>query len=149
MKPELSETSFRALLRNRNLSEKRMTGADALSVMIAFYRDQRAKGCDATPQGDMLLFQWGIYGFGRPKTFQFDITRQFIVGTGEDDEIFQLRFTLHYPALEVGTMRSGNRWCETPLQTSDFEEFVRKSEAYRYAGTRLSEEIELSYGCAG
>ena len=127
-----------------------MNGAEALSAMAEFFVSERADGCDATRQGDMLLYQWGTFDWGDGPSFQFDITRQFIVGDGEDDEIFQLRFTLHYPVSdEAKALGSGNRWCKSLTQLDDFQNFIRQSAAYAFAAQRSAERVEIDYGCAG
>jgi hypothetical protein len=150
MKPDTSQDEFRLLLGRRDLAGKQLTAADALSAMAEFYLNHRAEGCDLGDGGDMLLYQWGIYGFGRPKSFQFDITRQFIFGDGEDDEIFQLQFTLHYPVSEeVQAIKAGNRWCDTPKHLAEFESFIRHSAAFQFVAARLSDEVQIRYGCAG
>jgi hypothetical protein len=150
MKPSASETAFRTLLTQRGLSMRRMTAGDAISAMAPFSAERRAEDCACAAQGDMLLYQWGVYDFGRPPTFQFEIARQFIVGNGEDDEIFQLHFTLHFPSsAEAKAIKAGNRWCGSPARLAEFEDFVRKSAAYSYASARPSEDVAIRYECAG
>ena len=43
---------------------ERLAAAEALELMAAFYRDVRAEDCDLDADGDMLLFQWGVYDWG-------------------------------------------------------------------------------------
>ena len=151
MKPSDSLKAFRALLKKHALPEQRLTGAEALSMMVEFFAAERAVGCDPTQQQrDMLLYQWGVFDWGDGPSFQFDITRQFIVGEGEDDEISQLRFTLHYPVSdEVKALGSGDRWCQSLTQLDDFQNFIRNSTAYRFSAHRRSDRIEIDYNCAG
>ncbi len=43
----------------RDLQSRRLTGAESISEIVAFYRDVRVEGCDETNDEDMLLVQWG------------------------------------------------------------------------------------------
>ena len=62
-------------------------------MMLAFYGSVRFDDVDLAADGDMLLYQWGAYDWGEGESFEFDITRQLILGTGEDEDIFQLSLT--------------------------------------------------------
>jgi len=73
--------------------EAALTPSTAVASMFAFYRDVRADGCDLEQEGDMLLFQWGTYDWGHGLRFEFDVTRQCILGDGDDDDITQLHLT--------------------------------------------------------
>ena len=55
--------------------------------MLAFYESMRFDDVDLAADGDMLLYQWGTYDWGRGASFEFDITRQLILGAGEDEDI--------------------------------------------------------------
>jgi len=68
----------------RGESLPKMTPSRALESMLSFYGDIRADECDVAGDGDMLLFQWGTYDWGDGDHFEFDITRQFVFGGGED-----------------------------------------------------------------
>ena len=71
---------------------------DAVDAMLAFYLVVRGEDVDLESDGDMLLFQWGTYDWGEGTSFQYEVTRQFIVDSaeGSDDEAFwHLSLTLH------------------------------------------------------
>jgi hypothetical protein len=47
--------------------------------------------------GDMMLYEWGIFDSGMGPSFQFGLTRQFIrSGDSSDDAITQLRLVIHF-----------------------------------------------------
>lgn len=81
----------------------------------------------------MLLFQWGVYDWGRGAHFELDITRQFVIAEEEgDDAISQLRCIAYFPASpELRALPAGNRWCESVADASAFSLFVRESAAYK------------------
>lgn len=151
--------AFEELLAARELDTRRLDPGTAIEAMLDFYRDIRAEDVNVHEDGDMLLFQWGVYG---GSSFQYDITRQFISGAGCDDNAYhQLSLTLHYDAgLAAEAIGSGNRWCQRP-QAADvgtvwrlvgdigidaFQDFIATSPATAYAKARPTRRVELSFG---
>jgi len=120
--------------------------------MFAFYHDVRPADCLSMEEdGDMLLYQWGTYDWGNGKYFNLNLTRQFILDALEDDDaIFQLGLTFLYePSRILQELEQGNRWCHSPAELRDFEQFVFSSNAYR-AGLGLSPaKVELHYENVG
>src|SRR4051794_25507874 len=91
MKPTESEGELRKRI---GRTPEQLTPREAFKAMCDFYANQRADGANPDEDGDMLLYQWGVYSFSKPETFRAGITRQFIV-EGED-EPYQLHLTYHY-----------------------------------------------------
>lgn len=119
--------------------------------MLDFYRDVRVEGCDLDEDGDMLLFQWGTYDFSEGRSFQFDITRQFIVADpdNEDDAsaMSQLSFTFHFtPSPQFDALKDGNRWCSTPQDVQGFQAFITEGEAHGTVATARPAKVTLEYG---
>jgi hypothetical protein len=73
----------------------------------------------------MLLFQWGSYDWN-DGSFSYDITRQFILdGADDDDAIWQLSLTVLFEATDdTAAAGSGNCWCHTPEELSDFRSLI-------------------------
>lgn|GEM_PF-2338164 len=64
--------------------------------VLRYYTSQysiRVKGYKSEDDGDMLLFQSGVYDWGRGKNLEIDFVRQFIKSEGE---IFQLHTTFNF-----------------------------------------------------
>jgi len=128
----------------------RCTPDEGLRLMLDFYCGERAADCDVEAQGDMLLYQWGTYDWGRGAWFELDITRQFIRGDGEDENIWQLSLTFKYrPTGDLGRLGRGDRWCERPSSAADFEAAVRTSAVFQALALVPAEATELDYECAG
>ena len=126
--------------------ESNLTPSAAVASMIAFYRDVRAEECDLEADGDMLLFQWGTYDWGNGHRFELDITRQFIVGAGDDDDIRQLHMTFRFKPDEVLlSLGAGDRWCRTPKELADFTAFIEGHPVYHAVGSRTDGEKEFLY----
>ncbi len=127
-----------------------LTPVQGIRLMLDFYRDVRADGCELDEDGDMLLFQWGTYDFGDGRSFQFDLTRQLTVAEPEEDDdsaMSQLSFTFHFtPSAQFDALKDGNRWCSTPDELEDFETFITGSDAHRAVATARPAKVTLEYG---
>ena len=99
----------------------------AFPIAMSFYNTRVAPEC-AGSDHDMLLFQWGSYDWGEGERYEVDLTRQFILGDGEDDEIFQLSLTFRYPTSAVlRGLGAANRWCSSRAELESFRDFVLAS----------------------
>ncbi len=86
-----------------------LTAPDGVARMLAFYADERAHDTDLAGDGDMLLFQWGVYD----ATFSLDVTRQFLLTKSEEPT--QLSLTFHFaPTPALRALGRGDFWCTTP-----------------------------------
>jgi hypothetical protein len=127
MNPSESKSRFEQFVAGSGGSVTKLTAADAIRHMLAFYRQVRALDCPLNEDGDMILFQWGAYNFGQGDTYRYDITRQFIMsGSDGDDGMSQLSLTVHFAVTEaLRALKKGNRWCSSPSQADEFEQFIR------------------------
>jgi len=124
---------------------EQLTPREAIAAMCDFYKDERADGADLDQDGDMLLYQWGVYSFGQPEAFQIDITRQFMV-TGED-EPHQLHCTCYFkPTDALRKINSSNQWCSSPDELPQFRKFVEDSGAMKALGDSKPDRVELGFG---
>lgn len=118
--------------------------------MLAFYGDVRAEGCDLAHDGDMLLYQYGTWDWGKGRHFELNITRQFIVEGGEDEDIWQLSLTFVFaPSPALQAVRSDNRWCHSPDGRDELRTFILATPAYTIAVATPILRVDLNYGCAG
>ncbi len=80
--------------------------------MLDFYQKEQVEGCAIDQDGDMLLYQWGTYNWGKGKVFEFNITRQLIVEEDEDENIWQLSLIFEFKLSEaLQHIGQGNHWC--------------------------------------
>lgn len=153
MNTHAARESFEHFLAEGGLALERLTVAQGLAAMLAFYRTQRADDCPADADGDMLLYQWGMSRGDDGDFFVLDMTRQFILGgDSEDENIWQLSLTFKFePTDALRAILSGNKWCPKPRpQAVDyFEGFVRESDAYRAVSDSESLRVGLDYFNAG
>ena len=134
MIPKNAKKEFERRIKQSGAPMGSLTPAQGIRLMLDFYHDVRADGCELDNDGDMLLFQWGTYNFGGEPSFQFDITRQLYLGElegeGGDSAMSQLSFTFHFaPSAQLDAMKAGNHWCRTLDKLIDFEAFITGSDA--------------------
>ena len=141
---------FRSVLDMQGAELSSITPEQGLRAMLAFYRDTRAGDCDIASDGDMLLYQWGTYDWGKGPRFELDFTRQFIVGQGEDEDIWQLSLTFAFPPSEsLHALGRGDRWCSSPDRLEEYALFISESGVFKALAGRSDAVVELDYESAG
>ncbi len=148
MNPQDAKTYFEDFAAEKGVTIAAVSISSGIDVMLDFYRNIRADGCDETDT-DMLLYQWGREPNGQ---FAIDLTRQLIFGGDDDENIWQLSLTFNYSAEpcfeDIG---SGNKWCYKPHPGAIdyFSKFIRDSEPFAAATGQGPVSIKLDYFCAG
>jgi hypothetical protein len=128
----------------------RLQPSDAIRLMLHFYRSARAEGCDMEQDGDMLLFQYGTYERHGTKRFELDITRQFILAGGEDEDFRQLSLKFEFIASrDLESIGNGDKWCASLGHVDDFEKLIAAHAAMRAVGAREDGHVRLTYECVG
>lgn len=151
MKPNTSVASFENFLAQRQLTTSKLTIPQLVESNLAFYRSIRCLGLSDEQQSDMLLFQWGVFDWGKGPRFEFDITRQFIsAGKIDDDAISQFRCTAYFaPTAELRAIPVSNRWCDSVRDLDVFSKFILGSAAYRAVRAIKPSNISTTWGLAG
>lgn len=145
-----SRKMLEELIRQANLRLDTILPEQLIKVFLDFYANQRSEDCQIDTDGDMLLFQWGIYESILGPNFHLSMTRQFAVGGDDDAELYQLELDLEYLPTEALVLAgSGNRWCERPEkgQMKDFDEFIRNSLAFQSTRGERPVNVTLDYSC--
>lgn len=141
MKPSQSKTELKKRL---GQPVEALTPRRALEAMFAFYSEQRAKNVQIDEDGDMLLYEWGVYSFTGPESFQLGITRQFVVT--DEDEPYQLHLTLHFaPTEALQQLKDGNKWCHSPDELPEFRRFVESSAPFNAIADVRPSRVELYF----
>lgn len=105
MKSRQAKTQYLKRLEEAGLSLDELTAAVGIESMLAFYAEERADDCDLEEDGDMLLFQWGLFDWGKGEFLEINITRQFI---GDAEEPRQLSLTFQFdPACALKGLKDG------------------------------------------
>ncbi len=151
MKPVSAKKEFLRHIRAAGRSLKALSPSEGIALMLEFYRDVRADGCEMDSDGDILLYQWGTYDWsGNGESFEFDITRQLISGDGEDEDIRQLSLTFRFePTESLRQLGEGNRWCHSLREAEEFQAYIQSSPAFLAVARLSSAEVTLNFGIAG
>jgi hypothetical protein len=165
MRPGESAETFRNFAAANGVDLSHCTPRQGVEQMLAFFRDIKPVGCEEE-DGDMLLFQYGTYDWGRGRWFELDITRQFLdlehvyeddaeedededEGFDDDDQatMSQLHLTFRFkPAPELDALGGSNRWNDGPMPENRFVSFVSDSPAMALLADRAADQIELDHG---
>lgn len=147
MKTANALSTFHGYLRSQGLDIGTLTAPAAINAMLGFYADLRAVDTDLDADGDMLLFQCGTHSFSEHSpSFQYDITRQLIIRPGDDDEdVWQLSLTLHYPPGPDNTQLRASRWNPRPSSLPEFAAFIDTHPATAYATKHRPDRIDLDW----
>lgn len=135
---------FLQLVKAKVLKISSLAVGDGIALMLAFYEDDRADGCVLDADGDMLLYQWGCYDWGNGEFFELNITRQFIDGAAEDEDIRQLSLTFRFPpSADFRKAGEGNSWCRTPDDVRRFRSKIESSRAFKAAVREDAAQVTL------
>ena len=142
MTPRTAKKQFLKRLDLTGHTVKTLTPAAGVAAMCQFYADDRAAGCESD-DGDMLLFQWGAFDWGKGLTLEINITRQFIANGGAPT---QLVLTFRFPAPKSSGIHAGGKWCSSPDDLTAFQRFVSRSKLMKTLKQHLPMTVELRYG---
>jgi hypothetical protein len=150
MKVATAKKRLLQLIKPKAAQLSSLSPADGIALMLTFYQDERADGCEIDEDGDMLLYQWGCYDWGQGESFDFNIIRQFMDAAGEDEEIRQLSLTFKFePSDSLRKLADGNRWCSSPDGVGEFRSFIESSAAYKTVANAKPTEVALDMQVAG
>ncbi|WP_328399888.1 hypothetical protein [Nocardia sp. NBC_00403] len=143
------ENAFLRYLGSNGRTLDNLDAATAIGSMTMFYAHHRVTDVDIDNDGDMLFFQWGTYG-SEQQEFVYDITRQVITGSGDDDSIRQLSLTLHYPTTATShSLGNGSRWCPHPEQTETFLALIAHHPATTHVSSAHPYRTQVTFDHAG
>jgi hypothetical protein len=147
MEPSNSAASLQDFLAARGLTSSQLSVPQLVENMLSFYRTVRASGLANDPQADMLLFEWGVFNWGKGDYFQIDLTRQFIVADQiDDDAISQLHCTAYFtPTPELRAIPTSHRWCHSVAEIEPFSAFILGSAAYRAVNSVSPQQVALHW----
>jgi hypothetical protein len=149
MKPKEAKEEFERFVAEAGAVVSEFKPIDAVRLMLDFYQQERAEGCDLQADGDMLLFQWGVHEWGKQgRWFEFNLTRQLMDDEEQEEEnTAQLSLTCYFPPTPaLNSIKPGSKWCGMPDELAGFEYFVVKSPAFLAVGKLDPENVALTFG---
>jgi hypothetical protein len=142
-----TERQFLRIVRERGREVAALRPDEAVDVMLEFYRSVRSPEVEPQ-QGDALLYQWGIFDWGKGEYFEFDLTRQLIRRGGtEDSDINQLHLTLRFsPTRDLKAIPASNKWCWSLGEAAKYESFIRQSAAFKAVSALSPSSVSVTFG---
>jgi hypothetical protein len=121
---------------------------NGIEHMLNYYNQKKYLDAEKEADGDMLLFQYGIYDWGEGKHFEYDITRQVIFNSPsrtDDDSIFQISLTYRFSPEKYSSLISSNKWStEFNNSTNEFKNYINNSIATEMVKGEQPIEVILS-----
>ncbi|MBK6853812.1 MAG: hypothetical protein IPG93_20065 [Burkholderiales bacterium] len=124
-----------------------LTPHDGIRLMVSF-ADRVKYPHDATsPYGDTLLFEYGVFDWGKGENFELTITRQVIFPFTNpieaDDHIIQISITFRYEPTAFRDLTNMTMWASDLPPKQSMENFVNASPGYLVAADMVPKEIQL------
>ena len=94
--------------------------------------------CKTPIEDDLLLLEYGVYGFTGEKLFYFDLVRQYPDGEGE---YYQLRVSLAFSPDKENSKLNATLWSD--YTNENFFDYIRKSSGYKYAKDNRIKSIDI------
>lgn len=159
MKPHDAKQEFQRFIVNSGKDIHALQPHEGIHLMLAFYKIIRSDDVHIETDGDMLLFQWGVYDWGQGEHFSYNITRQLIteIVHYEDDEdaewatqdFKQLSLTFTYePNEKFRALSHGNKWCYRPAELEAFTTYIFESPATLAIQGETFQSMELDLSAA-
>ena len=140
--------ALEALIASRGLKVGTLNATQAVDVILEFYATERADGTVRLDEdGDMLLYEFGVFDWGEGPSFEFGLTRQFIQASAvDDDAMSQLELILHYEASDdARDVGHSAVWCHHPDNISEFRAVIESSAAMGFVRGRRVHRTTLRY----
>ena len=118
-----------------------------IDIAVNLFIEIGVEGVDYSDStSDMLLFQYGVYDWGdeNGEHFSFDITRQICVS--EEDEPYQLNFTLVFDPDSFSKIKSHDSWSDQFDSSIDFVNHIKSTAGYEAANKSEIKKVELIFG---
>lgn len=142
--PAESLAVWHKFLAFRGSSPQALSAYELVQAALNFFASEAASGLAPEPEADSLLYQWGVFGFGKGQDFfEFDITRQFIaLDAGGTRRLSQLRCTAYFePDLALRSIPQGNRWCKSKAELGEFKSYILGSKAFAAVESRTASKV--------
>jgi hypothetical protein len=101
--------------------------------------------------GDSLLFEWGIYNWGKGEYFEVGLSRQIMLDLENYHEkmlsmtglAVTCYFKVDYSNIRLG---EGHKWCRSPSELIEFKKYVTEHNSFISILNQQPERISLVLG---
>lgn len=120
---------------------------DAIVLMVSFADQVKYRHDTSSPYGDSLLFEYGVFDWGKGENFELTITRQVVFPFANpmdaDDHIIQISITFRYEPTAFRHLTVMTKWASDLPPKQSMESFAMASPGYVLAADRVPREIQL------
>jgi hypothetical protein len=114
---------------------------EIINVSLILFKEIKVKEIVGDDEnGDMLLFQYGSYDWGKGEFFEFNITRQFI--KQNEDEPYQLSMTLFFEPVDC---KSYDCWSNGFDDLEKWVENIKGTEGYKNIQNLMCKKFEIFF----
>jgi hypothetical protein len=126
----------------KNLKNGQISNADEIiNVSLTLFQEIKIKEIAGDDEdGDMLLFQYGSYNWGKGRSFEFNVTRQFI--KQNEDEPYQLSMTLFFEPIDC---KSYDCWSNGFDDLEKWAENIKETEGYKFVKNLTCKKFEIFF----
>jgi hypothetical protein len=124
--------------------ERGLTLDETIDAFTRYYREVEYARCDRANDGDMLLFQYGVYDWGDGPSFEVDFVRQFMVERFFQQPLMeQLHLTLFFKPELGSDLQDFNLWSSDCPDIERFAQQVRESPGFKRAASQPAANWKL------
>lgn len=147
MKPKKIKSCFKKALKDNGFKIKEISPDIVLQTLPKFWKDYEFDNCDKPQQGDMFLFQYGVYNWGNGPSFELDFTRQLSIEIdGEYDYMLQFHITFYYSSANISEEGfEKNFWSSGFNNLSAFINKIKESRGYEWAINQKPIKVKIDY----
>ena len=139
------EKEYQKEIKLRLGSEEKLTAEKLVEISVSMFQSLKVDDVPDHPDCDMLLFQYGVYGWGDQsgRRFSLDVTRQFM--TEDEDEPYQLSFTLFYEPEGFKNCDDYNCWSFDFSGLEDWAAHIKTTQGYLLAKEEAAKTYSLTF----
>jgi len=114
--------SFRNFVKGRGVNFNHFSPFELPDLFIAYYTEVQFDEIAGEENGDLVLFQYGIFDWGDGRYFELDFTRQLTqtFPNDVDHQMYQQHVTFYYDPAHFEEIKTLNLWS---LDIVDMNEF--------------------------
>ena len=139
------EKEYQKEIERRLESGEKLTAEKLIEISVSMFNALKVKGIPVHPDCDALLFQYGVYDWGDQfgRHFMIDVTRQFI--TEDDDEPYQLGFTLIYEPDAFKACTAFDCWSFDFNRIEEWADHVKTKNGYLLTKEAVAKAYKLIF----
>ena len=150
MKTKTLKKEFEKYLKENARTLNKLTVISGVDSMSSFYADKRVENSSLENDGDMLLYESGVFDWGEGPNLEKNISRQIIEENSGDGDIWQLTLIFKFsPESENSDLDDFNEWCKLPEKVNDFLKLLNSRKEIELYGDKHPGSIELQFRNAG